>query len=118
MWFTRSHEWLSTDGMVGITSYAQKELGEVVYIQLPTVGQQIQAGEAVCVLESTKAAVDVYAPISGKIVAINGSLVDTPALVNESPEKKGWLFQIAPIHLDECKELLSQIAYKSMIGSA
>ena len=109
MYLTESHEWLQVNGnvgTVGITAYAQNELGEIVFVELPKVGQTVKAKEEVCVLESTKAAADVYAPVSGKIIAINDALKKDPSLINKSAETAGWLFQIELTHPKELEHLL------------
>jgi glycine cleavage system H protein len=116
--YTKSHEWIELDGShgtVGITQYAQKELGEIVYAQLPTVGQSIHAGGEICVLESTKAAADVYCPVSGKITAVNESVASHPQLINQSPEAKAWLFRIELSNPKEASALLSKADYESLI---
>jgi glycine cleavage system H protein len=116
--FTKSHEWIELDekvGTVGITHYAQKELGEIVYVQLPAVDQEFQAGAEVCVLESTKAAADVYCPVSGKIIAINEALASNPQLINQSPEAKAWLFRIELSKPEEFTRLLSKSEYEHLI---
>lgn len=97
--FTESHEWIDTSaskdiGVVGVSQFAQKELGDIVFVELPEVGKQVKAGAEIAVLESTKAAADVYAPVSGTIVEVNERLSENPELVNASPEKEGWLFKI------------------------
>lgn len=97
MKFTDSHEWVKIEGdvaTVGITSFAQKELGEIVYVELPRVGKQMQRGEEAAVLESTKAAADVYAPLSGEVIAINQELQTKIDKIHRSPEEEGWLFQL------------------------
>ncbi len=97
--FTKDHEWLRQDGdswTVGITDHAQNALGDVVFVDLPEPGRMVEAGEAIAVVESVKAASDVYAPISGKVVEVNAALVDDPALINQSPTDAGWFFRIAP----------------------
>jgi glycine cleavage system H protein len=98
--YTTSHEWIrqEADGSltIGITAYAQDHLGELVYVELPAVGNTLTAGNACAVVESTKAAADVYAPISGTIIAINESLSDSPQLVNTAPYTEGWLFRVTP----------------------
>lgn len=97
--FTKDHEWLRHDGdawTVGITDHAQNALGDVVFVDLPEPGCTVAAGEAIAVVESVKAASDVYAPIAGRIIEVNGALVDDPALVNQSPTADGWFFRIAP----------------------
>lgn len=97
MKFTESHEWIVLSGKVGtvgITDYAQKELGEIVYIEFPEIGKEVVSGQEVVVLESTKAAADVYSPVSGKILEINESLKEDFGLVNTSPQDQGWLYKI------------------------
>lgn len=95
---TDSHEWVRKEGevaIVGITKRASQELGEIVYVDLPKVGQRVQKGEEVVVLESTKAAVDSYAPLDGVVVEVNKALVSRPELVNRDPEKDGWLYKLS-----------------------
>ena len=92
--YAASHEWLAADGKVGITDHAQEQLGDVVYVELPEVGREVQAGEAVAVVESVKAAADVYMPVSGEIVEINQALADEPSLANSDPMGAGWFFKV------------------------
>lgn len=94
MHYTPTHEWLHPDGTVGITHHAQKQLGEIVYVELPKIGQVLHTGEQACVLESTKAAADVYSPASGKVTAINTLLLQSPSLINQAPESEGWLYKL------------------------
>lgn len=97
MHFTPTHEWIVTEGntaTVGISDHAQKELGEIVYVELPKIGQTVQTGEEVCVLESTKAAADVYSPASGIVIAVNDLLRQTPSLINRAAESSGWLYKL------------------------
>jgi glycine cleavage system H protein len=118
MYFTDSHEWISVDGdlgKVGITAYAGRELGEVVYLQLPEVGRQVKAGEEVVILESTKAAADIYAPVSGEIVAVNEALRSSPDILNQSPEDRGWLFQIRLSNVKELDQLMTQSSYQKLV---
>lgn len=118
MYFTESHEWVKLDGhvaTVGITSYAQNELGEIVAIELPKVGQEVKAKEEVCVLESTKAAADVYSPVSGKIIAINSALKNDPSTINGHSETTGWLFQIELKSPKELESLMSGKEYRALI---
>lgn len=118
MRFTESHEWIRINqnvGTVGITLYAQKELGEVVYIELPHLNQQVKAGEELCVLESTKAAADIYSPVSGTIIAVNERLRQNSTLINQLPESDGWLFQIELSHPKELDRLLTTDQYQKMI---
>lgn len=98
MKFTETHEWIDVKdgvGTVGVTEYAQKELGDIVYVELPKIGSEVKKGQEAAVLESTKAAADVYAPVSGRIVEVNLTLKDTSELVNNSPQKDGWLFKLS-----------------------
>jgi glycine cleavage system H protein len=119
MRYTPSHEWIEIKeglGTVGITNFAQKELGEIVFIQLPKVGALLKAGEEACVLESTKAAADVYSPASGKVVAVNEELAKSPSLLNKSPESAGWLFKLALSKPEESAKLLSQADYQKLVA--
>lgn len=119
MKFTETHEWVEREGSdsacIGITAYAQKEIGEVVYVELPLVGSIVQAQQQVVVLESTKAAIDLYSPVSGKILAINQRLIDQPSLVNHSPEAEGWLYKIQLTDPTEVDQLLDRKAYLAML---
>lgn len=118
MQYTDSHEWILIQkqrGRAGITAYAQKELGEVIYIELPQLGRQVRAGEEICVLESTKAAVDVYSPVSGTIVAIHEELKQDPSPINQAPETSGWLFEIELSHPEEMNRLLTHHEYQKLI---
>ncbi len=118
MQFTESHEWIRIDGnkgTVGITSHAQRELGEIVSIELPKVGKQVLAKEEICVLESTKAAADVYAPVSGKIIAVNVAVKNEPSLINQKAESVGWLFQIELSNPKELDQLMSEKEYRALI---
>lgn len=117
MKYTDSHEWIRVSGKrgtVGISSHAQKELGEVVHIHLPKIGTEIDARAEIAVIESTKAAVDIYAPVSGKIVKVNTAIQETISLLNESPESEGWLFEIEIKDLSELNALLDLKAYHSL----
>lgn len=109
--YTSSHEWLrqETDGTVtvGITDHAQDSLGELVYVELPAVGRKVAKGEACMVVESTKAASDVYAPIDGEVIATNSALADAPQTVNESAFEAGWLIKLKPAN---SAQLASQLA--------
>ena len=114
MKYAETHEWVDVKngkGRIGISFRAQKELGEIVYIELPEVGQVIQAEQQVVVLESTKAAVDIYSPVSGKVSAINESVREAPSLLNQDPEGKGYLFEIILTYPEELDKLLSKDLY-------
>jgi glycine cleavage system H protein len=119
--YTESHEWLrqEPDGTltVGITAHAQDELGELVYVELPEVGRVLAAGEACCVVESTKAASDVYAPVAGTVTAVNDSLPGAPQKVNEEPFGDGWLFRIEPADAADLGKLMSAEDYERSIGA-
>ena len=117
--YAATHEWLRLDGdsgTVGITDHAQAELTDVVYVELPKVGAKVARGGSCAVAESTKAASDVYAPISGEIIDANAELGATPQLVNESPYDKGWLFKLKLANKGELKELLAKDAYAKSAG--
>lgn len=119
MKYTETHEWIRIEngkGVVGITPYAASELGEIVYVELPKVGQVVKGSEEICVLESTKAAADIYSPVSGKIIEINELLKADSSLVNSSPVEKGWLFKIELSDLNEVDELMDEAAYKKMMS--
>ena len=112
--YTTSHEWIEMQenlGLVGVSDYAQNELGDIVYIELPEVGTQVKAGQEAVVLESTKAAADVYAPISGEIIEVNKELQETPELINSDAEGKGWLFKIQPQEEGELEKLMDKETY-------
>ncbi|MFT7492039.1 MAG: glycine cleavage system H protein [Pseudohongiellaceae bacterium] len=117
--YLSSHEWarVEEDGTVtiGITDYAQNSLGDVVYVECPEVGDSIVAGEQVAVVESVKAASDVYAALSGEVIAVNDLLAETPELVNESPYDDGWFFKIRPNELEELKNALDSQAYEEQL---
>ena len=120
--YAASHEWLrrESDGTVtiGITHHAQDALGELVYVELPEVGRTVEQGEACVVVESTKAASDVYAPVSGEIVAVNEALSDAPQTVNEAPFADGWLFRLRPDDAGQIEALLDADAYAAGPGAA
>lgn len=120
MKFTESHEWIHVEddvATVGVTRYAQEELGDIVYVELPEAGKSIKAGEEAAVLESTKAAVDVYSPLTGTIIEANEELNDASEIVNESPEDRGWLFKIKLENPSEVDQLMNVDEYKAKIGS-
>lgn len=118
MKFTESHEWVETQNdvaTVGVTNYAQKELGDIVYVELPQVGKHVDAGKEAAVLESTKAAADVYAPVSGTIVEVNKRLQEASELINQSPEKDGWIFKIKMANNADLNKLMDSAAYNNML---
>lgn len=119
--YTVEHEWLRQPGeaagsvRVGITDYAQDALGDIVYVSLPEVGATVAAGDACGELESTKSVSDVYAPVSGEIVAVNETLDATPELVNNDPYGAGWLFEVVPASADDLDGLLDAAAYEAQL---
>ncbi len=118
--YTNSHEWIQIDkdvGTVGITAYAQKELGTIVFAELPTVGKTLTMGQEAAILESTKAAADIYSPVSGEVVEINSELTAAPQVINAFPEDLGWLFKIRLQDPKEVEKLLTKEDYLKMIGS-
>lgn len=120
MLFSKSHEWIDVNVMhtiatVGVTDFAQKELGEIVYVELPQIGKEIDAGAEVAVLESTKAAADVYSPVSGLIIEVNSDLKNAANLINSAPENKGWIFKIKLSNPAELDQLLQPSEYQALI---
>lgn len=117
--FTKDHEWIRLDGdtaTVGITDYAQHQLGDVVYVELPAVGAQLSSGGAAATVESVKAASEVYAPVSGTVAEVNSALADDPALVNSAPEGDGWFLKLRPSAPAELDALLDEAAYKAFVA--
>lgn len=118
MKFTESHEWIRMEhevGTVGITNFAQKEIGEIVYVELPSVGKVVKAGQEVAVLESTKAAADIYSPVSGEVLEINERLQEFSQGINQAAETDGWLFKVKITDKEELEKLLSEEQYKEFI---
>ena len=116
--FTKDHEWVRVEGdtaTVGISEYAQEQLGDVVFVELPTVGADVEAGGDAAVVESVKAASEVYSPVSGRIVAVNDDLEGSPSLVNESAEDEGWFWQMELSDPDELDELITANDYKAFL---
>ena len=112
--YTKEHEWIRLEGdtaTVGITDYAQKQLGDIVYVEVPAVGKTVTKGGDAAIVESVKAASEVYAPISGEIVAANEALTANPALVNSAAEGEGWFFKLKPSKPDELTDLMDAAAY-------
>ncbi len=118
MKYTKSHEWVETleDGTVriGITDHAQDLLGDMVFVELPEVGDEVTAGEECAVVESVKAASDVYSPLTGEITAVNEDITDAPETVNQSPYEKGWLFELKPSAETEYDDLLGADDYNEL----
>ena len=116
--FTKDHEWISLDGdvaTVGITNYAQELLGDVVFVEVPETGQQVAQGDDAAVVESVKAASEVYAPLTGEVVEGNAALEATPELVNQSPDNEGWFFKMKLSDAGELDELMDEAAYDAFV---
>ena len=116
--FTRDHEWIRLDGelaVVGVTDYAQSQLGDVVYVELPEIGRRVEKGKEVAVVESVKAASEVYAPASGEIAEVNEALAVDPAKVNADPMGEGWFLKLRLTDLKELDGLLDEAAYQQFI---
>jgi glycine cleavage system H protein len=119
--FTKDHEWIRVDGgigTVGITSHAQDQLGDVVYVELPEVGRKAAKGEAVAVVESVKAASDVYAPVAGEVTEANADLAVSPGLVNEDAEGRAWFFKLKIADAAELDALMDRAAYDAFVKEA
>jgi glycine cleavage system H protein len=114
--FTADHEWLRIEGdtaTIGITSYAQSQLGDIVFVELPKVGRQLKKAEAAAVVESVKAASDVYAPITGEVIDVNDALAAEPALLNTDADDKAWFFKLKIADKSELGGLMDEAAYKA-----
>ena len=112
--YTKEHEWVEVDGdtaTVGITNHAQESLGDIVFIDLPTVGKEVKSNEELCVIESVKAASDIYAPIDGEVIEINNNLSDDASIVNQDPEKDGWIFKMKIADPNQHNNLMSLDEY-------
>ena len=119
-YFTDEHEWIDVEGeiaTVGITDYAQEQLGDIVFVELPVEGATFEKGDDAAVVESVKAASDVYAPISGEVVEANGALEEEPALVNSDAEEDGWFFKLRIADASELEGLMNEAAYKKFVAS-
>lgn len=118
--FTKDHEWIrveGTVGVVGITDYAQHALGDIVFVELPEIGKQVTKGSDAAVVESVKAASEVYAPVGGEVIEVNSALADEPVLVNTSALDKGWFFKLRIADPAELEDLMDEAAYESYVGS-
>jgi glycine cleavage system H protein len=119
--FTEDHEWIRIDGedtaTIGITDYAQEQLGDVVYVELPDVGTEVAQGEDIAVVESVKAAADVKLPASGEVTEVNETLTETPGTVNQDPDGAGWFLKIRLTNPQEIDELMDEAAYTNFTGN-
>ena len=121
VYFTKEHEWIRVEGdtaTVGISNHAQEQLGDIVFAEVPEAGRRLSKGQEAAVVESVKAASDVYAPIAGEIVEINQSVVDEPSLVNSDPMGKGWLFKMKIADRSQVEALMDDQAYRTLIDKA
>lgn len=117
-YYTKDHEWIDVFGAeatVGITDYAQQQLGDIVFVEVPAAGRQFGKGDDIAVVESVKAASDVYAPVSGTVTEGNARLTDSPDLINSDPEGEGWFFRLTLGDLNELDDLLDEDSYRSLI---
>lgn len=113
-YYSEDHEWIEVKGrvaVVGISEHAAEELGDITYVELPMEGEDVIVGDAICVVESVKAAADVYAPISGSIAAVNDALEDHPELINQSPEDDGWIYKLKDFEEDDLADLMNTDQY-------
>ena len=118
--YTKEHEWIRLDGdtaVVGITEHAQSQLGDVVFVELPEIGKSVAAGDEAAVVESVKAASEIYAPASGEVVAVNDALADTPATVNADAEGKGWFLKLKLKDPGELEKLMTAEQYQNYVAT-
>lgn len=118
-YFTEDHEWIRVDGdeaVVGITEHAQEQLGDIVFVELPEAGRKVAKGDAVIVVESVKAASDVYAPVAGEVTAVNDTLEGEPGLINDAAQSDGWLMKLKLDDASQLEGLMDEAAYKAMVG--
>lgn len=118
-YFTEDHEWVDVDGdigTVGISEYAQSQLGDIVFVEVPDEGKTLSKGDEAAVVESVKAASDVYSPVSGTVLEGNAALADTPGLVNEEPEGDGWFYKLTLSDPSEVEELMDEAAYEAFVA--
>lgn len=120
MYFTKEHEWIRVDGnnaTVGISNHAQEQLGDIVFAEAPEAGRSLRKGEEAAVVESVKAASDVYSPISGTVIEGNPALADDPAIINNDPEGAGWFFKLEVTNPSELDGLMDEAAYREFVAS-
>ncbi|RQW87896.1 MAG: glycine cleavage system protein GcvH [Geobacter sp.] len=118
-YFTKEHEWLRLDGqrgLVGITAYAVEQLGDITFVELPRPGREAKQSEVLCALESVKAASDIYAPVSGRVIAVNVQVESRPEIVNQSPEEEGWLVELEIAEPGELQRLMNREQYQEYLG--
>ncbi len=118
--YTKDHEYISVEGdtgTIGISDYAQQQLGDVVFVELPELGRKVAKGDGAAVVESVKAASDIYAPVAGEVVAVNAELEGAPGTVNEDPAGKGWFIKLKIANPSELDELMDEAAYQAFVAS-
>lgn len=118
VYFTEDHEWISVEkgiGTIGITDYAQKALGDVVFVELPAVGHEFEKGDEAAVVESVKAASEIYAPVTGEVIEANSELEDEPSKVNEDPMEGGWFFKVKIANKQELDDLMDEATYTAFV---
>jgi glycine cleavage system H protein len=118
-YFTKEHEWIRIDGrtgIVGITGYAVEQLGDITFVELPQPGREAKQSEVLCAIESVKAASDIYAPLSGRVVAVNELVESEPEIVNRSPEEEGWLVRMELADTGEVESLMNREQYEEFLG--
>ncbi|WP_457639466.1 glycine cleavage system protein GcvH [Persephonella sp.] len=118
LYYTKEHLWVKVDGddaVIGVTDYGQHQLGDVVYVELPTVGAEVEAGEKVASIESVKAAIDIFSPLTGKILSVNEDLKEDPSLVNTDPYGEGWLYEMKMSDDSEIEDLMTAEDYRAYI---
>ena len=118
-YYTEDHEWVEVDGdigTVGISEYAQSQLGDIVFVEVPDEGKEVGKGDDIAVVESVKAASDVYSPVSGTVIEGNADLADNPALVNEDPEGEGWFFKLTLTDPSELEGLMDEAKYPAFVS--
>ena len=116
--YTKDHEWVLLEGenaVVGITNHAQESLGDIIFVDLPEIGKKVKAGEEISVIESVKAASDIFTPVDGKILEVNNSLTDNPALINKEAESAGWIFKLKISNNSQLNNLLSLSDYEDFL---
>jgi len=117
--YTKEHEWVRMEGdvaVVGITEFAQSELGDLVFVDLPAVGKAVTAHGTMCVVESTKAASDVYSPLNGSVAEVNSALVNDPSLINKTPYTEGWIVKLSGVSASDVAALMSADEYRKLLG--
>jgi glycine cleavage system H protein len=117
--YSKEHEWVEVEGdvaIVGITEFAQDELGDIVYVDVPDVGKQLTQNQTFGVIESVKTVSDLYSPLSGEVIEVNAAVVNTPELVNKDPHGEGWIIKLKANNLAELNNLMDSVAYRALIG--